>query len=173
MGCVLQDSDALVSQGRKSQGNPMHKVLEPIQRVRFTESTLRHASIQEKKGPSCGKNVKLPHQRSPYAVKLWGQISRRDWTTAAMWPKQGLGSCSNIFTLREKDKIAFYSPSEEWVPPVTSTKESGEREFVVDSRASMHMVNEKDIHFAELETMRTSRSPTTVMTANGEVQTRQ
>ena len=35
------------------------------------------------------------------------------------------------------------------------------------------MVSEKDFNSAELETMRTSRSPTTVMTANGEVQTRE
>ena len=61
LGCVSQDSDALVSQGRKSRGNPMQKVLEPIQRVRFTKSTLRPASIREKKGPSFGKiNVKVP-----------------------------------------------------------------------------------------------------------------
>ena len=45
--------------------------------------------------------------------------------------------------------------------------------FAVDSGASMHMVSKKDFHSAELETMRTSRSPTTVMTANGEVQTRE
>ena len=71
LGCLSQDSDALDSQGRKSRGNPMQKVLEPIQRVRFTKSTLRHASIWEKKGPSLGKiNVKVLHQRSPYAMKF-------------------------------------------------------------------------------------------------------
>ena len=71
MGCVSQDSDALVSQGRKSRGNPMQKVLAPIQRVPFTKSTLRHASILEKKGPSLGKiNVKVPLQRSPCAVNF-------------------------------------------------------------------------------------------------------
>ena len=37
----------------------------------------------------------------------------------------------------------------------------------------MHMVGKKDLNSAELETMRTSRSPTTVMTANGKVQTRE
>ena len=37
----------------------------------------------------------------------------------------------------------------------------------------MHMVSKKDLNSAELETMRTSRSPTTVMTANGEVQTKE
>ena len=35
------------------------------------------------------------------------------------------------------------------------------------------MVSKKDLDSAELETMRTSRSPTTVLTANGDVQTRE
>ena len=42
---------------------------------------------------------------------------------------------------------------------------------MVDSGASMHVVSEKDLNSAEVETMRTSKSPTTVMTANGEVRT--
>ena len=71
LGCVSQDSEALVSQGRKSWGNPMQRVLEPIQRVRFTESALCQASIREKKGPSLGKlQVKLPHQRSPIRCEI-------------------------------------------------------------------------------------------------------
>ena len=78
-----------------------------------------------------------------------------------------------MYKLGDKDKAAFYCPTEEWVLPVASTHELEEREFVVDSGASMHMVSQKDFNSAELETMRTSRSPTTVMTANGEVQTRE
>ena len=35
----------------------------------------------------------------------------------------------------------------------------------------MHMINKKDLNLAELKTVTTSRSPTTVVTANGEVQT--
>ena len=70
-----------------------------------------------------------------------------------------------------KNKATFCSPSEEWVLPAASTKEPEETEFVVDSRASMHIVSKKDLDSAELETMRTSRSLTTAMTANGEVQT--
>ena len=46
-----------------------------------------------------------------------------------------------------------------------------EREFVVDSVASMHMVSKRDLNSAELATMRISKNPT-VMTATGEVQTR-
>ena len=37
----------------------------------------------------------------------------------------------------------------------------------------MHMVSKKNLNSAESETIRTSRCPTTVMTANGEVQTRE
>ena len=47
------------------------------------------------------------------------------------------------------------------------------REFVLDFGASMHVVSERDLNSAELETMRTSRSPTTVVTASGEVRTRE
>ena len=43
----------------------------------------------------------------------------------------------------------------------------------MDSGTSMHMVSKKDLNSAELETMRISRNPTTEMTANGEVQTRE
>ena len=75
--------------------------------------------------------------------------------------------------LKEKDNATFYSPAEEWVLPVVETKDPEEREFVVDSGASSHMVSKKDLNSSELETMRTSRSPSTVMTANGEVQTRE
>ena len=37
----------------------------------------------------------------------------------------------------------------------------------------MHMVSKRYLNSAELETMGTSKNPTTVMTANGEVQTRE
>ena len=78
----------------------------------------------------------------------------------------------NKYKLKEKEKAAFYFPAEEWVTPAASSKRAGGKEFVVDCGASMHMVSKKDLDPAELETMRTS-SPTTVVTANGEVQTRE
>ena len=46
-----------------------------------------------------------------------------------------------------------------------------EREFVVDSGASMHMISKKDLSDAEMDTLTKSCSPTIVITANGEVQT--
>ena len=35
----------------------------------------------------------------------------------------------------------------------------------------MHMISKKDLNSVEMDTLTTSRSPTTVITANGEVQT--
>ena len=37
----------------------------------------------------------------------------------------------------------------------------------------MHMLGRKDLNSAELKTVRISKSPTTVVTANGEVQTKE
>ena len=56
---------------------------------------------------------------------------------------------------------------------LASTINSEEREFVVYSGRSMHMVSKKDLNEAELETVRISKNPTMVVTANGEVQTRE
>ena len=46
-----------------------------------------------------------------------------------------------------------------------------EREFVVDSGASMHVISKKDLSDAEMDTLMKSCSPTIVITASGEVQT--
>ena len=35
----------------------------------------------------------------------------------------------------------------------------------------MHMISKKNLNYAEMDTLTTSRSPTTIITANGEVQT--
>ena len=68
LGCVVQDTEPLESSSilRKST-----KVLGSIRRVRFTKATLRQANIPENKGPSLNTiQVKVPHQRGPYALKL-------------------------------------------------------------------------------------------------------
>ena len=88
-------------------------------------------------------------------------------------PESRLGILLKHVQSQRKRQCCILLSAEEWVLPVASTKEPEEREFVVDSGASMHMVSKKDLNSAELETMRTSRNPTTVMTAKGEVQTRE
>ena len=77
------------------------------------------------------------------------------------------------FSNSKRERATFFSLAEEWVLRAASTKEPEEGEFVVDSGVSMHVVSKRDLNSAELETIRTSRSPTSVMMANGEVQTRE
>ena len=72
---------------------------------------------------------------------------------------------------KEKHKTTFFSLSENWCLLSPSTIKPEERKFVVDSGATMHMISKKDLDSAELETVTTSRSPMTGITANGEVQT--
>ena len=87
-----------------------------------------------------------------------------------MCPKQGLEPCQKLFLAqRERQSYILLACGK----PAASTKEPEEREFVVDSVASMHTVSKRHLNSAELETMKTLRNPSTVMTANGEVQTRE
>ena len=69
LGCVFQqdteppESSAILRKGTK--------VLGPIRRVRFTRTVLRQANMRENKGLSLNKiQDKVPHQRSPYALKF-------------------------------------------------------------------------------------------------------
>ena len=143
------------------------KVLNAIQRVRFTESTLRHASIRDKKGPSLGQI-----QRSHHATKFEDRSHEETERPERCAQSKAWDLAKILYMLKENDKATFFSTAK-WFLPISSPRESEEREreFVVDSGVSMHMVSEKDLYSAELATMRTSRSPTTVMTANGEVRT--
>ena len=124
-GCVSQDSEALVSQrGKQPQENPMQRVLGPIRKIRFTQSTLRQASIREKKGPSLGKiQVKNPHQRSPYAMKFKYRSHEDTERQQRCARSKAWNFAKNIFKIKEKDKATFYSTSEEWVLPAALTKE--------------------------------------------------
>ena len=73
----------------------------------------------------------------------------------------------------------WHSSTEEPLHPsenrchLASTLKPEEREFVVDSGASMHMISKKDLSNAEMDTLTKSRSLTIVITANGEVQTQE
>ena len=89
-----------------------------------------------------------------------------------MCPKQGLGSCYKYITSSKiTTRLHSTFPRRNGYSRLRQQESRRKESLYVDSGASMHMVSEKDLNSAELETMRTSRSPTTVMTANGEVRT--
>ena len=127
------------------------KVLGPIRRVRFTSATLRHANIRENKGPSPNEiQVKLPHQRSPYALKF----EERSQEETERQERCARGDAWRLAKNILKEKL-FFSPTNEWSLPAPSTVKPEEREFVVDSGASMHMVSRKDLNFSRIGNRKT------------------
>ena len=76
----------------------------------------------------------------------------------------------NVFKLKEHQRATFFSSPENRCLPASTLKPE-EREIVVDSGASVHMISKKDLSKAEMDTLTKSCSPTIVITANGEVQT--
>ena len=92
-----------------------------------------------------------------------------------MWQDQGAREAAwklakSVLKLEEQERATFFSPSENRCLPASTLKPE-EREFVVDSGASMHMISKKDLSDAEMDTLTKWCSPTIVITANGEVQT--
>ena len=145
----------------------MHK---PIQRVKFTKAIARHTKIRDQ-NPSLGLICPgEPRRRSPNAPKFEDRSQEE-----TEWQEQGAREAAwrlakSVLKLKEQERATFFSPSENRCLPASTLKPE-EREFVVDSGASMHMISKKDVNDAELKTVTTSKSPTTVFTASGEVQT--
>ena len=88
----------------------------------------------------------------------------------AMCPRSSVEAGQKRVKLKEQERATFFSPSENRCLPASNLKPE-EREFVVDSGASMHMISKKDLNDAEMDTLTKSCSPTIIITANGEVQT--
>ena len=142
----------------------------PIQRVKFTKAVARHTKIRDQ-NPSLGYICPgEPHQRSANASKFEDR-SQED----TEWQEQGAREAAwrlakSVPKLKEHERATFFSLSENRCLTGSSLKLE-EREFVVDSGASMHMISIKDLNVAEMDTLTKSCSPTIDTTANGEVRT--
>ena len=139
--------------------------------VQFTKADVRHADIRDQNqslGMICPGD---PHQRNPNAPKFEDR-SQEETAWQERWAREAAWRLAkNIPKLEEKHTSTFLSPTRDRCPPAFSKIKPEEREFVVDSGASMHMISRKYLNSAEVETVRISKSPTTVMTVNGDVQT--
>ena len=156
LGCVFQDMKPPKPILRKSTN-----MQRPIQRVKFTKAIARHTKIRDE-NPSLGCICPgEPHQRSSNAPKFADRSQEE-----TEWQEQGAREAA----WKQHERATFFSPSENRCLPA-STLQPEEREFVVDSGASMHMISKKDLCEAEMDTLTKSCSPTIVITANGEVQT--
>ena len=167
LGCVFQDMKPPKSILRKGTDMP-----KPIQRVKLTKAIARHTKIRDQ-NPSFGYICPGElHERSPNAPKFEDRSQEE-----TEWQEQGAREAAwklakSVLKLKEHQRATFFSPSENRCFPA-STLKLEEREFVVDSGASMHMISKKDLSKAEMDTLTKSCSPTIVITANGEVQTQE
>ena len=97
-----------------------------------------------RKGSDMPKPIGAPHERSANAPKFEDRSQEEtDW--------QEQGACEaawklakNVFKLKEHERATFFSSPENRCLPASTLKPE-EREFVVDSGASMHMISQKDL----------------------------
>ena len=111
-----------------------------------------------------------PHERSPNAPNLRIVHKKRQSGKSKVPAKQRGSWPKMCLKLKEHQRATFFSSPENRCFPASTLKPE-EREFVVESGASMHMISKKDLSKAEMDTLTKSCSPTIVITANGEVQT--
>ena len=149
LGCVFQDMAPFKSSSILRKSSDMQK---PIQRVRFTKAVARHADIRDQ-NPSLGLICPgEPHQRRPDAPKFEDRSQEE-----TEWQEQGARETAwklakSVLKLKEQERATFFSPSENRCLPASNLKPE-EREFVVDSGASMHMISEKDLNSPEMHTL--------------------
>ena len=84
-------------------------------------------------------NVKISRQRSPYAMKFEDRSHEETERQHRCARSMAWKLAKNIYKIKEKARATFFSPLKKWVLPSASSRESCEREFEVDSGASMHM----------------------------------
>ena len=167
LGCVFQDMEPPKFSSILRKSSDIRK---PIRCVKFTKAVARHEDIRDQ-NPSFGMICPgEPHQCSPNAPKFEDRSQEE-----TEWQEQGARAAAwklakSVLNLKEHERATFFSPSENWCLPASTLKPE-EREFVVDSGASMHMISKKDLSDGEMDTLTKSCSPTIVITANGEVQT--
>ena len=164
LGCVFQDMTP-----PKSILWMCTDMRKPIQRVRFTKAIARHTKIRDQNsslGYFCPREL---HERSSNAPKFEDRTQEETECQEQGAREAAWKLAKSVLNLKEHERATFLSPSENRCL-LASTLKPEERELVVDSGASMHMISKKDLNSAELDTLTKSRSPTIVKTANGEVQ---
>ena len=140
--------------------------------VKFSKGTWHQIKIRERKGPSRGIVQKCaPHERSPCAPKFEERSQEETLHQEGCARRAAWDLTKNIYKLKHWEQATFYTPTEAKVMLEHTSKRPEEREFVVDSGASTHMMSKKELSPDELDTSRRSRTTTVVLTANGEVHT--
>ena len=113
--------------------------------VKFSKTSMRHAKNRESKGPSQGVMQNCVLQDEFCGL----QYSRKERKTKPCnkydAPAETHRTWHGISTDSKGEKDTFDSPAEALAMPVLSSEKSEEREFVIDSGASMRMLSKKKV----------------------------
>ena len=129
LGCVFQDLKPPKSILRKS--SDMQK---PIQRVKFTKAIARHTKVRDQ---NIFAQVNLI-SAAPTVENLRISLGKRQSGKSKV-PAEQRGGWTSVLKFKEQERATFFSPSENRCLPASTLKPE-EREFVVDSGASMYMI---------------------------------
>ena len=100
--------------------------------------------IRERKGPSRGIIQKwAPHERSPWAPTFGERSHDETFHPERCARKAAWDLAKNIYKLQNSDTTTLFSPIEAKKMPAPTSTRPEEREFAVDSKASMHMMSKK------------------------------
>ena len=127
----------------------------------------------KRNGPSQGIIQKCePHERDPCAPKFEERTQDETLQQERCARRVAWDLAKHVYKLNKTDKATFCFPIEATAMSAPTSKSPEEREVAVDHGGSMH-TEKSDLRSEELETLRRSRTPTTVVTASGEVPTNQ
>ena len=113
--------------------------------MKFTKAIARHTKTRDQK-PSLGYNSPGElHERSANAPKFEDRFQEE-----TEWQEQGAREAAwklaeNVLKLMEHERATFFSPSTNCCLLASNLIKPEEREFVVDSGASMHMISKKGL----------------------------
>ena len=164
LGCVSEDSYP-----RKSIQRAEGK-LGSKHAVKLSKGTWHQKKKNRERQGSIERNYSNkcePHERSPCAPKF-GEIAQEDTSHQERCARRVAWALSkNIYKLKNADKATFYFAIQAKVMPAPTSKSPEEREFARAPRASMHMMSKRDSSSDNSDTLRSSKTTTVVLTANG------
>ena len=92
-----------------------------------------------------------PEERNPGAPKFEETTQGETLQQERCARREARDLAKSVCKLTKEDKATFHSPAEAWVILALFEKKPEEREFVIDSGASMHMLSDEGFKLRRTE----------------------
>ena len=157
--CLNYKSETGCACGKECRFRHVEAVEKPSKK--WNQGHLAPQKIREREGPSLGVIQKCEsHERNPCASRFEERTQGDTVHKERCAHKAAWDLAENVQKLTNTHKASFYTPvlaRAMLTPTLVNIQE--EQKFVVDSRASMHMLSKKDLSSDEMDTLRRSRNP--------------